>query len=135
MFWDPESVPVPPPPPQCCVCRVYSFTPLNGTGTGKRVSEYGYEYMLCTRTRTRRAVGRSYLMLCRIKCTGIDVKLRVRAGYEFCRTRTDLFHITVRRPKEHVYSHKAAQKREKRTTKNSNIQLSLHIHQISGTQC
>jgi len=32
---------------------------------------------------------------------------------------------------EHVYSHKAAQK--KNSTKNSNMQPSLHIHQTSGT--
>jgi len=35
---------------------------------------------------------------------------------------------------EHVYSHKAAQKKEnKNSTKNSNIQPSLHTHPTSGT--
>ena len=35
-------------------------------------------------------------------------------------------------PNEHVYSHKAAQKKKKHH-KNSNIKPSLHIHQTSGT--
>jgi len=36
-------------------------------------------------------------------------------------------------PTEHVYSHKAAQRKEKEQHKNSNIQPILHIHQTSGT--